>query len=268
LFKKIHTYSRDSLNVLTDSRIRAWDRVVFSILQPLAFVMNNGKEFKKARFLDGRIVAWQGRHLNLLLDHLHNHLAIYSHYYGNGKVIFDVGSSFGIFSSTANYLLPQATVYAYEPSVESASLFERNCGNIRNIHLIKKAIGDSTDVLHFSFDAEQPEESKVGERATEASYEVEQTTLDNELKRLGLHAVDLLKIDVEGHELAVLDGAKRMLGVTRCVIVETEVCNATKVLDLMNKAGFEWIDIGAVNRLVGERAGEIGNIDLVFLHRT
>ena len=47
-------------------------------------------------------------------------------------------------------------------------------------------------------------------------------TIDNFCSANGTHSIDLLKIDVEGHEMPVLTGAKRMLGEGRVSIIKIE----------------------------------------------
>src|ERR1039457_3175738 len=52
-------------------------------------------------------------------------------------------------------------------------------------------------------------------------------TLDNFCRREGIRKIDLLKIDVEGFEFAVLDGASEMLLNTTAIIIETSLVRTT-----------------------------------------
>ena len=52
-------------------------------------------------------------------------------------------------------------------------------------------------------------------------------TLDNFCRREGIRKIDLLKIDVEGFEFAVLDGANEMLLNTTAIIIETSLVRTT-----------------------------------------
>jgi hypothetical protein len=74
---------------------------------------------------------------------------------------------------------------------------------------------------------------------------VEVTSLDAELERLGLDHVDLLKADVEGAEIEMLKGAKRLLdgGEVRSSIASYHVVDGKMscyaVEDLLRSHGYE-----------------------------
>src|SRR3954452_7296494 len=71
--------------------------------------------------------------------------------------------------------------------------------------LFVSAADSSTSSLH-------PETFAISQMRSTESYEVTVDTLDRVADRLGIGRIDLLKIDVEGHELAVLNGARELLG--------------------------------------------------------
>jgi uncharacterized protein (UPF0210 family) len=67
-------------------------------------------------------------------------------------------------------------------------------------------------------------------------------TLDTLCQDLGVTMIDLLKIDVEGSELEVLQGGPEMLRVTRRVVVEVnEPSTIRDVIQLLQAAGFSAI---------------------------
>jgi hypothetical protein len=83
------------------------------------------------------------------------------------------------------------------------------------------------------------------ENATETSVSVQ--TLDLEMARLGIGQVDLLKIDVEGYEVRVLAGARRLLSERRIKAVLCEFneewltkagTSCAQLEDLLIAAGF------------------------------
>jgi len=73
--------------------------------------------------------------------------------------------------------------------------------------------------------------------------EVECETLDRLVVSLGLERIDWLKIDVEGHEIAVLEGAKTALARTGRLILEVAEGNETACGELVSQAGFELVSI-------------------------
>jgi hypothetical protein len=58
------------------------------------------------------------------------------------------------------------------------------------------------------------------EEKTDETVDIPCTTLDSELGRLGINRVDILKIDAEGAERAVLSGAAGILPCVSRVVVE------------------------------------------------
>jgi hypothetical protein len=77
----------------------------------------------------------------------------------------------------------------------------------------------------------KPSLSKRGLDHFSISFDIEEstkvTTVDAFASRRGLRRVDLLKIDVEGHELNVLRGASKMLSAHQIGVVQFEFggCN-------------------------------------------
>lgn len=80
--------------------------------------------------------------------------------------------------------------------------------------------------------------------------ELPMTTLDTLCQSRGIHAVDFLKLDVQGAELIVLDGARDLLKTAEFVLLEVSILqyNAgaplmADVTQYMDEAGFQMFDI-------------------------
>jgi len=135
-----------------------------------------------------------------------------------GSYFFDVGANIGLMSVPVLYCVRDVRAVSFEPSpntlphlrrtIEQSSLGDRWT-------LIPKAVGMETGQVTFS--VANPENGAYDglrntrrvEEATQATVEV--TTLDHEWERLGRPQVSAIKIDVEGGELAVLQGALDLL---------------------------------------------------------
>jgi FkbM family methyltransferase len=86
-------------------------------------------------------------------------------------------------------------------------------------------------------------------------------TLDTLCQDLGVTMIDLLKIDVEGSELEVLQGGPEMLRATRRVVVEVnEPSTIRDVIQLLQAAGFSAIH--------SAKTGPDSGADLVFASRS
>jgi hypothetical protein len=80
-----------------------------------------------------------------------------------------------------------------------------------------------------------------------ATQTVSVTTLDELKRRSGVNRVDLLKIDVEGSELGVLQGAREVLSTARTVFVEAHrgFCRRADLVRVLSPLGFmlvPWAD--------------------------
>ena len=130
--------------------------------------------------------------------------------------IWDVGAHKG---ETTRYFaneFPQATIRSFEPISENYELLLQNCKKLENHHAHNFALGNENtktkiylqgaSVIHsLREDLNKPstEDSK--------SEEIEVKTIDYLLQKFSCNNIDLLKIDVEGYEPAVLKGASKSL---------------------------------------------------------
>lgn len=138
----------------------------------------------------------------------------------------DVGGNTGLwFEAFQDVFGQRVSKYtAYEPMPGNLQRFSARLQNAMRIQskvdLIEACVGDSTGEVTINFNAEVTtlasaaiKESNVGGRvvSNHMSRKVRQVTIDDELKRLSFPKVDLIKIDVEGYEWAVIKGAERSL---------------------------------------------------------
>ncbi len=136
---------------------------------------------------------------------------------GPEPVIFDVGAHTGTYSRHLVERFPDAQVHAFEPNPKSRAMFdnERGLVNLHPIGLGSKPgtltlfdrIDDSGSAHASLYPSVMSEIHHVGQVETDVTI----STLDLVCGELGVERIDFLKIDVEGHELAVLTGSERML---------------------------------------------------------
>lgn len=154
----------------------------------------------------------------------------------------DVGANIGL-TSLAMAAAGFDEILAVEPIAEPASTMERNIAANRlqqRIDLRRVAAGNEPGVLRFALMEGSSEQSSV---SPDGNYQVQAVTLDALLREAREPTVDFLKIDVEGHELAVLQGATATLqrGGIRFIclelIAEALQAHGTSIADVVDFLG-------------------------------
>lgn len=116
-----------------------------------------------------------------------------------GSVVVDAGGYLGDFATeiTARY---HAKVYVYEPIPEYCQTIEQRLGANPNIKIVCAGLGDADEHIPMSIAGESTS-AHQGTADTTAQIRA----FDTEMNRLGIQHIDLLKINIEGGEYALLD---------------------------------------------------------------
>jgi FkbM family methyltransferase len=133
-----------------------------------------------------------------------------------GDVVLDVGAHIGSFTiKAAREAGPTGGVVSFEPSAENFSLLSRNveANSCANIRLYKVAVGSQPGTAQLQLHRRRGTNSLYPHPTSEpiGVEEVAVRTIDSVADELNLKRVDFMKIDVEGAELEVLKGAKKVL---------------------------------------------------------
>ncbi len=149
------------------------------------------------------------------------------------KVVFDVGAHRGGYARQYMRLYNKAQIYAFEPAPWNLSVLEHAEWRDRErVHIIPVALSDreGTEVLHrFSKEGTEsllPATRKFLEfaRVSETdSAQVPVTTLDRFCAERDIEQVGLMKMDIQGMELAALRGASGMLKGKRIKVLFIEL---------------------------------------------
>jgi FkbM family methyltransferase len=139
--------------------------------------------------------------------------------------IIDVGANVGQFATAAKLFFPSAQVESFEPDPLVFNQLEVNVRNFEDVKVHELGIGDKNETKEFyvhelslmssfkkypgyHYDASDIKRLKI-------------STLDDQ--ELFKEPIDLLKIDVEGYEANVLEGAKKTLKKAKYLLMEVSL---------------------------------------------
>jgi len=139
-----------------------------------------------------------------------------------GQTVYDVGANIGFFTILCSRLVgPTGRVYAFEPIPQNLATLKHNIAlnGLTNVVVVEKALSSRTGTAAMfvspwsAFHSLNVEgASKQDNHGAEAGeIVVETVTLDEFVQGEGVATPDLLKIDVEGAELIVVDGMRETL---------------------------------------------------------
>jgi FkbM family methyltransferase len=145
---------------------------------------------------------------------------------GDGGVFYDIGANLGFFSLLGAHLagLEQGKVYAFEAAPENAEAIRHNArlNGVSNIAVIAKAVSShgGRGRLQIVDDQSWSKLEDYGEHPnTEEVIEVELVAIDDLVRSGELRPPTLVKIDVEGAEIAVLEGMRETIAEHRPAII-------------------------------------------------
>ncbi len=184
----------------------------------------HGRVWRRLAMWCRRYLSWYG---NLDYDSRsngeHRVLQVLARF--EARTIVDAGANVGDWSLAAAALCTGAQVHAFEISPPTFETLSRRTAGEPRIRCHGKGLSDSPGTVRLRHFADQPALST----ATGYPHPLPFTEIDAEvvagadaLSSLGLHEVDLLKIDVEGMEDRVLRGFDPLLRAGRIALVQFE----------------------------------------------
>jgi FkbM family methyltransferase len=134
-----------------------------------------------------------------------------------GAIVYDLGANIGYFTLVAASLVGrQGRVLAYEPAPAIASVLRRNValnGLEGQVTVVEAAVSHADGAGPFD-----PSANDQSGRLGGGPLRVRTVSLDSEVRR-GAPVPDFLKIDVEGAELAALQGMRATLEARLPIVV-------------------------------------------------
>jgi FkbM family methyltransferase len=141
-------------------------------------------------------------------------------------VIFDVGANVGEWLDLAMQIRPRAAFHAFEPCSGTYDRL-RARGLPANVTLVQAAAGATSGSASLFVVGDGATGNSLYDRSRNGDQQarvesVPMVTLDDYCAAAGIDRIDYLKIDVEGHELAVLQGGAGMMEAGRIDTIQFE----------------------------------------------
>lgn len=134
-------------------------------------------------------------------------------------LIFDVGANVGKYTILLNEVFNEnSKIISFEPSKKTFNKLGLNTNHIKKRNLCNFGFGNANTFLTLYYNQDESGLASVYERRLDhfnikmdLKEEIEIKTIDSFCKENNIVQIDFLKLDVEGHELSVLNGAVKML---------------------------------------------------------
>ncbi len=200
-------------------------------------------------------------------------------------IIFDVGAHQGVYSVLFRKIFPTSVVYAFEPFGDTFSRLKENTASDPSIHPFNFGFSnrEGTEIFHSNmhdgtnslFSTNELSSQTWGEGVldTKNVVQAEFKTIDSFISAMAIPRIDLLKIDVQGAEYLVMEGAARTCKKESIQLIYNEIITQPtydgqkrldEVLTCFYDSGFDLFDI---YNLSHTKEGRLRQVDTIFTKR-
>ena len=187
--------------------------------------------------------------------------------------ILDVGAAQGNWTKDCLKVFPEADYLLIEPLKENLASLTALCNRFSNIQFVSAAAGHISGYLSMRIQNDLDGSSfhkDADPRFIGSIRDVAVLKIDDLIKNGRIAVPDLMKLDVQGFELNVLEGANSALGNTEVVILEISLYKFLEgapifhdVISYMHKHDYVLYDIMTVMRRPFDNA--LAQMDAVFV---
>jgi FkbM family methyltransferase len=165
-----------------------------------------------------------------------------------GMVVFDVGANVGVYTfSAATRVGSTGRVIAVEPTLSCVKCLQETIqiNGLQQVVVYGVAASNTEGSVSFKFSSSSELNEVVSNDASQENglTVVPCLPLDTICTRENIQRVDLIKIDAEGHELSVLQGALNVLATSRPVILYENIAGISganlPVYDFLKAQGYQ-----------------------------
>lgn len=162
------------------------------------------------------------------------------------KIIVDAGANIGLSSLYFNTLFPNACVYAIEPSERNFLVMQENIevNSIKVVALNKALLPSKGKVkLRNTFRDKKDWSTQVA--PSDSEDDIEAIPLSDLKRDYNLDVIDVLKLDIEGHEYELFESKTFLTELERirfiAIEVHEEYADRITIINLLQERGYKLI---------------------------
>lgn len=177
----------------------------------------------------------------------------------DSPICLDVGAHWGETVREFQQIFASPSIHAIEPSASNCEKLRLSC-DMKRVRIHQMALGANDEKLSLNLYPDTVLHSFLpvapagpqGSHQVTGTEEVRVTKLDTFVAENNIPHIDLLKIDTQGYELAVLQGASESLarGVVKAILLEVNFSGIYtgqpsfgELLETLHKHGFGFVDM-------------------------
>jgi FkbM family methyltransferase len=215
-------------------------------IEDKCFIMrHNETSLENVTFWEGIENGWEKESMKL-----------WSQLCKNSECVFDIGAHVGLYSLVAKTISPSSNVYAFEPVGRIYNKLLTNC-NLNKFDILHECIAISnkdgfahikdTNGEALSLDCSLNYNEQYDNKDL---IEIQTKTLKSLIEEYNIAKIDLMKIDVEGHEVSLLQGMGKYLQIMKpTMIIEiVDENNGSKVHEMIKGFGYLYFNIDEINQ--------------------
>ena len=161
-------------------------------------------------------------------------------------VAVDVGANIGVYLLwMSNFVGPEGRIIAFEPDATNSSRISTQItiNSLSWVEMEQAAVAEQEGELRFSTGKDMENHIVRADTSEDAeTVTVRATTLDNHARREDIESIDFLKIDVEGAELFILQGAERLLRDRAIRVIQLEFNRQAGTFELHSRDVLAFLD--------------------------
>ena len=203
----------------------------------------------------------------------------------NPVIIFDIGACNGGIALLYNELFKKSNIYCFEPFIPSFEELKKNTARFNNISIFNMAFSNVSGQIDFhvnnfpptnSILATHPDSNKnwgEGLLDTKEKIKVKSITLDEFIDEYGIEKIDILKLDTQGSEYQILEGASKSIEQNKISLIYLEIIimstyqqqkSFDEILLLLRNKGFTLYNLYNYSYT---NLGELRQVDAIFIRK-